>query len=277
MLENIWNPWHGCRKYSEGCEHCYMYYLDAQRDRDGSEIYRTKTNFNLPLKKTRSGEYKIPSGSTVHVCMTSDFFLEEADEWRDEVWDIISKRPDLHFWLQTKRAERVEKCLPANWGNGWDNVSMCFTAENQRRADERIPILLSLPFKEKNVMCAPMIGAVTLEKYLFTGQISRVLVDGENYDGNRILDYEWVKSLYDECLRYNVSFDFCGIGNYFRKDGKIYHVCKAYQHVQALRSGLQIPPQRTDIPMNPRCKNCKRNSSCNGCRYCGKCGSKFIL
>lgn len=49
----IWNPWHGCRKYSEGCEHCYMYYLDAQRDRDGGEIYKTKTNFNLPLKKTR--------------------------------------------------------------------------------------------------------------------------------------------------------------------------------------------------------------------------------
>lgn len=49
----IWNPWHGCRKYSEGCEHCYMYYLDAQRDRDGGEIYKTKANFNLPLKKTR--------------------------------------------------------------------------------------------------------------------------------------------------------------------------------------------------------------------------------
>ena len=73
-----WNPWHGCRKYSEGCAHCYMYYLDAQRDRDGSEIYRTKTNFNLPVKKTRQGAYKIPSGTMLHVCMTSDFFLQEA-------------------------------------------------------------------------------------------------------------------------------------------------------------------------------------------------------
>lgn len=53
-----------------------MYYLDAQRDRDGSEIYRTKTNFNLPVKKTRQGAYKIPSGTMLHVCMTSDFFCK---------------------------------------------------------------------------------------------------------------------------------------------------------------------------------------------------------
>ena len=83
MKMNSWNPWHGCNKYSEGCDHCYMYYLDAQRDQDGSLIYKTKTNFNLPLKKTRQGIYKIPSGTMLHVCMTSDFFLEEADVWRD--------------------------------------------------------------------------------------------------------------------------------------------------------------------------------------------------
>ena len=61
MKMNSWNPWHGCNKYSEGCDHCYMYYLDAQRDQDGSLIYKTKTNFNLPLKKTRQGIYKIIS------------------------------------------------------------------------------------------------------------------------------------------------------------------------------------------------------------------------
>lgn len=277
MLEHIWNPWHGCRKYSEGCEHCYMYYLDAQRDRDGSRIYRVKTNFDLPLKKNRAGEYKLPPGCTVHVCMTSDFFLEEADEWRDEAWDIIRKRSDVHFWLQTKRAQRVAECLPDDWGDGWDNVSMCFTAENQKRADERVPILLELPFREKSIMCAPMIGEITLEKYLSTGQIKRVLVDGENYDGRRVLDYEWVKKLYSECQRNSVLFDFCGTGNLFRKDGKTYRICKAYQHVQALRSGIQLPARRADIPMQPRCRTCKRRNSCNGCRYCGKCGERFAL
>ena len=136
-MDDIWNPWHGCRKYSEGCDHCYMYYLDEQRDKKGSEIYKVKTNFNLPLKKSRSGEYKIPSGSTIRVCMTSDFFLEEADDWRKEVWDMIRIRKDVTFWLQTKRANRVAENLPPDWGDGWDNVIMVFTAENQSRADTK--------------------------------------------------------------------------------------------------------------------------------------------
>ena len=111
---NIWNPWHGCKKYSEGCEHCYMFFLDSQRDRDGSEIYKTKTNFNLPLKKTRQGDYKIISGTMLHVCMTSDFFLEEADEWRNEIWDMIRIRSDVNFWIQTKRADRIQQHLPVD-------------------------------------------------------------------------------------------------------------------------------------------------------------------
>lgn len=271
MLEHIWNPWHGCRKYSEGCEHCYMYYLDAQRGRDGSEIYKVKNNFALPLKRTREGGYKIPSDSTVHVCLTSDFFLPEADEWRKDAWKIIRLRSDLHFWLQTKRADRVENSLPTDWGNGYKHVSLCFTAENQRRADERIPILLSLPFREKHIMCAPMLGEITLARYLESGQIGKVLVDGENYDGNRPLFYEWVKKLYDECLGAGTSFQFVGVGNYFVKDGRTYHVPKAYQHITALRSGMQIPAVNAELPIQPRCRTCRRKESCGGCKRCGKC------
>lgn len=47
MSSDIWNPWHGCRKYSEGCDHCYMYYLDNERGKSGGEIYKVKTNFDL--------------------------------------------------------------------------------------------------------------------------------------------------------------------------------------------------------------------------------------
>ncbi len=271
MLNYIWNPWHGCRKYSEGCANCYMFFLDKQRSGNVGEIYRVKNNFDLPLKKKRTGEYRIPSGETVYVCMTSDFFLEDADIWRTEVWEIIKKRKDLHFWLQTKRADRVMHCLPDDWGNDYSHVSICFSTENQARADERLPILLTLPFKEKNIMCAPMIGEITLSPYLSTGQIKRVLVDGENYEGSRPLHYEWVKKLYDECLEYGVLFDFSGCGNYFFKDGKTYHICKAYQRITALRSGLQIPQPTGDLSVQKKCKTCRMRHSCNGCKHCGKC------
>ena len=78
-MHDIWNPWHGCTKYSEGCLNCYMFYLDkVKANKDGSVIYKT-SNFNYPLSKDKYGEYKIKSGEMIRVCMTSDFFLSEAD------------------------------------------------------------------------------------------------------------------------------------------------------------------------------------------------------
>ena len=76
--------------------------------------------------------------------------------------DIIKKRPDVKFFLLTKRPERVAEHLPSDWGDGWENVMFNVTCENQRRADERIPILLKLPFKHKGIMCAPFIGSALL-------------------------------------------------------------------------------------------------------------------
>ena len=54
-MHDIWNPWHGCKKCSEGCQHCYMYFLDRARGRDGADIYRTGSGFSYPIKKNRDG------------------------------------------------------------------------------------------------------------------------------------------------------------------------------------------------------------------------------
>lgn len=91
-MHDIWNPWHGCKKCSEGCQHCYMFFLDRMRGHDGGEIYRTKNGFNYPLQRTKDGRYKVQSGELIRGCMTSDFFLKEADPWREEAWDIMRQR-----------------------------------------------------------------------------------------------------------------------------------------------------------------------------------------
>lgn len=288
-MHDIWNPWHGCKKCSEGCQNCYMFYLDAKRDKNGADIYRTKSGFKYPLSKHRNGEYKVKSGEMLRVCMTSDFFLEEADLWRDEAWQIISQRPDVKFFLLTKRPERVADNLPWNWGDGFENVMLNVSCENQRRADERIPILLDLPFKHKGVMCAPYIGQVSIEKYLPACQIEQVLCDGENYSGARPCHYEWVKSLYDECVRYNVTFVFCGTGNRFVKDGKLYKLDSKIQVEQAYKSGLSFKGKPISFVLRDRwgnlldedslhkpyfgrkCQTCNMKITCNGCSRCGKC------
>lgn len=60
----IWNLWHGCTKISAGCKYCYMFTADEKFGRDSRTVHKTQ-NFNLPLKKNRQGEYKIPSGEVV--------------------------------------------------------------------------------------------------------------------------------------------------------------------------------------------------------------------
>lgn len=292
-MHDIWNPWHGCVKCSEGCEHCYMYYLDSLRHIDCSEIHRNKAGFDYPLQRTRSGGYKIRGGELIRVCMTSDFFLEQADVWRGEAWDIMRMRPDVKFFLLTKRPQRVADCLPDDWGDGWDNVMFNVTCENQRRTDERMPLLLSLPFKHKGVMCAPFIGRVSLKEYLPSGQIEQVLCGGENYDGARPCHFDWVKQLRAECEAYDVNFTFFETGTEFIKDGKRYHLPnKAIQSQMAHKSGmsfvgrpmqwhltdllgLEIPTQALYVPhYGPRCVGCGSRPFCNGCSGCGACGQR---
>ena len=289
-MHDIWNPWHGCVRKSEGCDHCYMFFLDGVRGKDGGEIYRTKAGFDYPLQRNRSGGFKVQSGEMIRVCMTSDFFLAEADPWREEAWDIMRERRDVIFFLLTKRPERVERCLPADWGDGWAHIFFNVTAENQRRADERIPILLELPFRHKGVMCAPFIGPVSMRQYLETGQIERVLCDGENYGGARPCDFRWVQNLRQECVDSNVTFVFCGTGRRFCKDGKLYCIeGNGLQRQQAYKSGMfyQGKPMRFDLRDtwgNPipeeelyhphfrqRCETCGMKPICNGCSDCGKC------
>lgn len=242
--DKTWNPWHGCHKCSEGCQNCYAYFLDKRYGRDTNEVVKNKSNFNFPVKKDRAGQYKLESGSFVRVCMTSDFFLEEADEWRKEAWDFIRQRPDVTFSLLTKRAQRIRKCLPGDWDDGWDHVTFSVSCENQKRLEERMPYLLELPSKHKWVSLKPFIGEIDIEEYLATGQIETVLAGGENYLGSRPLHYEWVKKVHDACAKYNVQLIFGQTGNIFIKDGK---ECKIHnrtdQMIQALRSGLYYPPK----------------------------------
>ncbi len=288
-MHDIWNPWHGCVKISEGCQHCYMFSLDRRRDADGSQVYRTQ-NFNYPLQRKRNGAYKIQSGELIRVCMTSDFFLDQADQWRPQAWQIIRQRSDVKFFLLTKRPERVITCLPPDWGDGWDNVFFNVTCENQARADERILLLLTLPFKHKGIMAAPFIGPLDIAPYLDSGKISQVICGGENYDGARPCDFDWVKSLSRQCKARNVRFCFIETGTIFIKDGRTYRIpSKKLQSQMAFKArvnnegapidfrltdplGFDIDPDQLYKPyFQPTCVTCGSRMICNGCSRCGKC------
>lgn len=234
-----WNPWHGCRKLSEGCRHCYVYRIDSRIDRDASEVKKNTSTFDLPIAKNRRGEYKYPSGTLFYTCFTSDFFLEEADGWRGDAWKIIRERRDCRFFIITKRIDRFEACKPEDWGEGYDHVTIAVTTENQKMADYRLPIYLNLPIKTKMIVCEPLLEPIDLSKYL-TPAIKSVSVGGESGDDARICSYDWVLGIRDQCIRAGVGFSYHQTGAKLMKNGKLYRIPKDKQEDQAHRAGIDI-------------------------------------
>lgn len=233
----VWNPWHGCRKISAGCLNCYVYRTDAKYDKDSSVIAQTN-NFNLPVKKNREKQYKI-ANDIVYTCFTSDFLLEEADEWRIEAWKMIKLRSDLNFLFITKRIDRFLSNLPCDWGDGYDNVIVGCTCENQDRADYRLSIFLSLPIKHRIIICEPLLENLDLTNYL-SNKIERVVVGGESGSKARICDYSWVLNIREQCQNFGVSFWFKQTGARFRKDGKVYYISRKLQHHQARKANINL-------------------------------------
>ncbi|HEC61284.1 MAG TPA: DUF5131 family protein [bacterium] len=115
-----WNPWYGCHKVSAGCKNCYMFRdsIRYNKDRDPNVVMRGKTTMDKPLK--------IKKPSMIFTCSWSDFFIEEADEWRSEAWEIIKQTPHHTYQILTKRPLRVADNIPADGipKNVWLGVSV---------------------------------------------------------------------------------------------------------------------------------------------------------
>lgn len=235
----VWNPWHGCHKISAGCRHCYVFREDAARGVSVStnEVHRT-ASFNLPIKKDRHRNWKFPAGTEFALCFTSDFLIEEADEWRGEIWKIMRIRKDCRFFFFTKRIDRLEQSLPDFWDEISENVLIGCTVENQDRADYRIPLFLNLPVRHRIIVVAPMLERIDLTQWLSPSRFEEVTVGGESGKYARPLDYEWVLDMHRQCRSGGVPFRFHQTGSHLIKDGRLYDIPRHLQHSQAKKAGL---------------------------------------
>lgn len=289
-MHDIWNPWHGCTKASDGCKHCYMMYLDKLHNTgDGTKVYKTNS-FNYPLSKLRDGTYRVKSGEMIRVCMNSDFYLDKADAWREEAFQIMKKRSDVIFYLLTKRPERVL----ANTNKEFlelDNIFFNVTIESGKYAIDRLEELARIPFKHKGIMVAPFIGEVKLGDYIKKANIEQVICAGENYGGDRPCEFDWVLALREECVKANVKFAFTETGTYFIKDKKEYILKKkVLQAKMAYKSQTYFEGKPIDFVLRDvfgnvipkeklfqkqftsiNCSECGSKYICNGCSNCGKC------
>lgn len=210
------NFWYGCEKVSPGCKLCYAERDMTRYGRDFRAVTRAK-GFDKPLS------WKEPR--KVFVNSWSDFFIEQADAWRDDAWDVIRRTPHLTYQILTKRPERIAAHLPSDWGSGWPNVWLGVSAENQEYADERIPLLLQTPAAVRFVSYEPALGPVSFGQWTDEGlECSECSWRGVEEDAIRIDDPNDDDSHYDcpkcreicahtpidECLGEGIRWIICG-------------------------------------------------------------------
>ncbi len=149
---------------------------------------------------------------------------------------MIKERSDLNFLFLTKRIERFIDCVPEDWGDGYENVTVGCTIENQETADFRLSIFSKLPIKHKDVICQPLLEQIDIEQYLV--DVELIVVGGESDYNARPLNFDWVLSLREQCINTNTHFEFRQCGTHFIKDGKSYTLNVRELCSQAKKAGI---------------------------------------
>jgi protein gp37 len=243
--DHTFNPWTGCTKVSPACDHCYAegwakrsghveWGPHAPRRRTAAATWQAPLKWNLAA--SQAGRARVFCASLADVF---DNHRSILPEWRAELWQLIAATPHLDWLLLTKRPQNIAKMLPPTWGNGWPNVWLGTTVENQTEADRRIPHLLATPAAVRFLSAEPLLGPVALDAiltpdmgiYALTGirsdgrgpsgfsrgpRIDWVICGGESGPGARPMHPDWARSLRDQCARDRVPF-------FFKQHGKWLH------------------------------------------------------
>ena len=200
--DHTFNPWWGCTKISPGCANCYAMAFDR---RVGGKhwgpaaprrIFGEK-HWAEPLKWNEAAKKSGKPGLTFCASMADVFEAAAPLTEREKLWPLIRATPYLRWQLLTKRPERVAAALPADWGDGYENVWLGTTVEDQHRADMRLPILRSLPARVRFVSVEPMLEAMDLRGRL--DGVAWVIVGGESGGGARPMRDEWTDPILAAC------------------------------------------------------------------------------
>ena len=263
------NPWRGCTKVSEGCANCYA---EAQSKRNpallgewgpgkprvlaSDDMWKSPLKWNKDAGAARheaewgSDDQVTPSHRPRVFCASlADVFDPEVPTaWRQRLLQLIDDTPNLDWLLLTKRPELIEPLMQDAMHGNFErhktfaqhipNVWLGTTAENQARAIERIPHLLSICARVRFLSCEPLLSPLDLEaldvegrceccdSYLYlnalTGlqrcagacdgptypKLDWLIAGGESGPDARPMHLDWARSLRDQCQAAGVPFLF---------------------------------------------------------------------
>jgi len=206
---HTFNGWWGCRRVSDGCDHCYAAALDKRTGGDhwGATEPRTMSEayWKRPLQWQRAAlaEGKRHLAFAGSMCDWAD--KNAPDGQLERLWGVIRATPDIDWQLLTKRAPNIVRSLPPDWGHGYDNVWLGVTVENRAQGLPRLARLREIPAKVRFISAEPLLedlGDVDL-----TG-IDWVIIGGESGPLARIMAPSWALRLIAHCREQGVPVFF---------------------------------------------------------------------
>lgn len=214
--DNTFNPWIGCTKVSPACDFCYAETWDHRfsGDRWGPKAERTRTNVKNWNKVRRWDRIAGETGkrAIVFTASLADVFDNHRsirEEWRADLWALIRDTRNLAWMLLTKRPQNVKRFLPDDWGDGYPNVAIGASAENQEETNRRVPVLLGVPAAGRFLSMEPLLSAVTIpDGALGAGLIDYVIAGGESGSHARPSEAAWFRSVRDQVRAAGAGFHF---------------------------------------------------------------------
>lgn len=244
------NPWWGCTRVSRACKFCYADLWAEKRGKAGlwgqyaPRLFFGERHWNEPLAWNRAA-LRAGERRRVFCASMSDVFellppkhpqRGEMDEARERLWALIAETPWLDWLLLTKRPGQVQRLAP--WGNDWPrNVQLGTSVEDDRWAQKRVPLILSVPAWRHFVSYEPAVGAVRWRPEWFrrvaggflpeldfavrpdgyTTRIDWLIAGGESGSAEQEIEPihpDWARAARDACERHGAAFFFKQWGNF---------------------------------------------------------------
>jgi protein gp37 len=207
--DEVWNPTTGCKRVSPGCDHCYAFDLHDTRHvawKRGT-FPSAPAQYHLPFSKVQMHRDRLdtPLGwkrpRRVFVNSMSDLWHDDISElFLARVFARMAATPQHTYQILTKRPERMRSLVGSvefislfraaldslevttgrdipRAAKSWPlpNVWLGVSAEDQQRADERIPVLLDTPAAVRFVSAEPLLGPLDLTEWMAPGAAARGL------------------------------------------------------------------------------------------------------
>lgn len=222
---HTFNPVVGCTKISPACDHCYAESWARRTGHpelwNGRRRRTSASNWQQPVKWDRAAKAAGERHRVFCASLADVFDNQWEPEWRDDLWRLIAETPYLDWLLLTKRPQNIEKMLPQFWRDGWENVWLGTTTENQEEWDRRVPLLGAVPARVHFVSVEPMLGPIDAGNAFDDPpdnspfqKIDWVICGGESGPGARPMHPDWARSLRDQCAAAGVPFHFKQFGEY---------------------------------------------------------------